>query len=538
MKYFSMLLTIAVFAFFASDYTYSGKNVYVWFNSSTVKFVNNWLIEGPVNINFVMYENYPSVEFNSIDEREAYISFPSGAVIPPYLCAKMLNKSKIDINFLGGYNKFNCVLSSILACMFFYGFLTRGLRIGEKNTVIAISLILSAAWAIMPVNLMFLRNHYFSEQASVPLMLMFLVTEIYGDSIKRKSKTLRNLYQIFLFLLIFMGTITDYCFLSLVFVAWLVRIYSEAKKADNKLKAVVDTSWLYVLPVIAGLAFFLWQISGVPNHWEILKNRWEVRTYGHSSFEGDIGKVNLFELADMKFRTCHGTIGSIFFLLAVLFIVIYYFKYVFRKSVHDERIDNLMKFSIIIFVSPLLHALVFFNYTAVHYHTMLKFALPFVFAILTTSFLISEIRRLKTVFGISEILFFVIIFSLQVIYIDFNRSRDWFHFRFKTSNATEIALLVRDNHSFNDVFASFTDSIGANPPTQLVVAGKRVYMIDNETDIQKKFPHLNPAATINYIIDKDDSFKTPEIIAKEQNIVKRAKIRCSSRHFNIYELNE
>jgi hypothetical protein len=412
------------------------------------------------------------------------------------------------------------------------------MKIRRQNLAIAISLILSGAWICLPVNLMYLRNHYFSEQASVPLILLFLISEIYRGFSKDKSLLLRYLYNIFLFLLIFLGTITDYCFMSVVFVAWLVRVYSETRKSENKLRTAINASLRYVVPVMAGITFFLWQIGSVPNHWEILKNRIEVRSYGKYSFEGYIGDASLISMAIAKMRTAYGTLGCLFFICSLILIATYFRNHYSREKIKDERVDNLLYFSIIIYLSPLLNILVFFNYTAVHYHAFIKITLPYIFAVFSLSFIISETRHRKKIMNMPLLLLLVLLFSSTVLYVNIKRSFDWYHFRLKTKNITEIALLVRENHSFNDVFVSFTDSIGANPPAQYVIAEKRIYLIENENDIRKKFPKLNKDARLMFVIDNDDSFKSPEIIEAERRVVERAEIRCSSKHFDIFELKK
>jgi hypothetical protein len=90
-----LIMTVFVCAGYKCFYNnaFSGREArgaHIWLSASTVKFVNNWLKEGPIKLKFIMYEYPDSIEFNSLAERSAYISYPPGAIIPPYILAKLL----------------------------------------------------------------------------------------------------------------------------------------------------------------------------------------------------------------------------------------------------------------------------------------------------------------------------------------------------------------------------------------------------------------------------------------------------------------
>ena len=57
-----------------------------WPTASALKFVNNWLTDGIINDNFIMYEDFASVEFEK-NLRNTYVSYPSGSIIPLFLAA-------------------------------------------------------------------------------------------------------------------------------------------------------------------------------------------------------------------------------------------------------------------------------------------------------------------------------------------------------------------------------------------------------------------------------------------------------------------
>jgi hypothetical protein len=82
-----MLISVCFgyFCFYNNVFTgHEAQDTHIWLSASTVKFVNNWLQEWPLKLHFIMYEYPDSIEFNSLAERGAYISYPPGAMVPIY----------------------------------------------------------------------------------------------------------------------------------------------------------------------------------------------------------------------------------------------------------------------------------------------------------------------------------------------------------------------------------------------------------------------------------------------------------------------
>ena len=67
-----------LFCFVIPRYTNNMGGTHSWLSGSTIKFVNYWLDEGAINLNFTNYESPASIEFNELEDRTPYLSYPSG----------------------------------------------------------------------------------------------------------------------------------------------------------------------------------------------------------------------------------------------------------------------------------------------------------------------------------------------------------------------------------------------------------------------------------------------------------------------------
>jgi hypothetical protein len=535
MKKFKSFVTVTVmlaavtacFAYF-SEFRHAGKDTVFYMSSSTQKFVNHWLEEGPADLKFVMYEDFPSIEFNSLSDREAYVSYPPGSVVPPYLAARILGLGHVDVQFMQAFMKLWFLLSTLLAAMVFYCILAECMKCGSSVVTGASSVILAVAWMLMPVNLLSMRNLYFADQCVIPLVFMFILAEVYLPRFRNRAAWTGYAFNVFRFALSLCGVLTDYYFLSVIFVAWLIRIVPLFSQERGRLKSIIAASWIYVLPVVAGLGLFALQVSTVRNGWELLLGKLVQRTYSHYDSFIYIGDGSLTVRLLKQYASTYRLSGAVFtlvFTVAVIYNIVLYIK---GKRETVGRFVPMAGISLLVFVPPVIHTAVLLNHTVNHGFAMMKFAFPLVYAMLLTAMYAGYKYR--------RAFFPALAVMLSLAVVSIHRFRELKRYN-TVPNITELSVVIGENCSYSDVCFCFTDSIPANPPMQHVISEKRVYHVKSKAEIYEKFPNLDSNARILLVVEADGDWKSPEIRAIEDSIIRQAAFRFESEHYSVYELN-
>ena len=518
---------------------YEAQGYHIYLSASTVKFVNNWLREGPVNLNFTMYEHPDSVEFNSINERFAYISYPSGAVIPPYVLARLLNKDEIQIGFIKQFLRLKFLFDTLLVCLIIYSIFMITLRLRQNTAAIVLSVILALVWMNFPVNLYYLRNVYFSDHCIISVVLLFVLLEI-NKKLFSKNQFTGFLFICLKFALALFGVLTDWYFLFVLFVSWLVIIIPLIKQKTNFLK-IVSASLVYVPPVILGLGLFVLQVIQIPDYRNILMDKFLLRSFtGHN--HGLPGN-NLYRNV-VNFRDAYSLLGIFIFIFPVLCI----FAKIFRKRIFPKKYDRLFNLIMIVYLPPVLHILIFQNHSVVHDFSLLKFALPVLISLILLpvfildykkslySSIMIKLEQHKKLRTIKIPVFCLIIIALSISYTFSIHKRGYIQYRIRTPVSYEKEYLIRSNYSFYDVYFSFTESIVANPPEYLAISNKLIYKIDSIDEISQRFPNLRDDARILLMVNRDDSEKTEQILNRERDAIQNADLLFSSNNYDVWAL--
>jgi hypothetical protein len=496
--------------------------------------VNCWLEEGAVNLGFKMYENPKSIEFNTLYDREAYISYPPGVLFPPFIVAKIMGKKEIQSQFLLDFLEYWFLLDTLLVCLLFYAIFTVCLRLRNKNAVMLSSAALSIIWMCLPDNLFWLRNVFFADQCIITVVLLFLLLEIYTPLVEQKSKIIKYIFVCFKFLIVLYGVLTDYYFLFVIFVAWIVRIAPLFRLKQGKWRNIIEISLIYVLPVILGLGLFLWQISTVSGYYEWMKWKMDERTVGINS-----GGKSMFLLLVYQFVKSYTVIGSAFICLCVILLIYTIIKAIKHKTPIFDRSTPLQGIGTVICLPPIVQSLVLLNHSAIHLFTMTKFSFPFIFSILAFIYFLTgryNKMRNKPGFLCGTLITSAFITALIVIFHIFG-SFGYLKKDLLVPNSYELAHLIRDNYSYEDVYFSFTDSIPINPPEALAVSKKRVWKINDLSDIDRLFPHLDGNANCLIVINKASENKTSEIISEENAAVNCCVLRFNSDNYAVYQID-
>jgi hypothetical protein len=536
-----LLVCLGYSSFYNNAFSgYEAQGTHIWLSASTVKFVNNWLKEDLLKLKFIMYEYPDSIEFNSTAEREAYISYPPGAVIPVYILAKMLHKSEIQVGFIKQFLKIKFLLDTVLVCLIFYSIFRIILRLTQRNIIVFTSVVLALSWMCVPVNLYYLRNVYFADQCIITVVLFFILLEIYKEYFSGKP-LLKYFHTGLKFIVSLYGVLTDYYFLFVLFVSWLVTIIPLIKSKEN-FKKIVLASLVYVLPVLLGLGLFFIQIIQIPNYSNIILNKMKYRISGNVDWgKSKINGIIRNFLASYSF-------GWILIMLLVICIVVR-----IKHKSFLEKYSSLLNIMMIIYIPPVFQVLVLQNHSAIHEFSTLKFALPVILTILVFFVFIFDLKKMSNTSFVVQIenegdlqnikfpVFPLIIIVISISSILFsgilNKNKSYF-WRIGTPVSYERENLIRSNYDFSDVYFSFTESINANPPQYLVISKKLIYKIDTIPEIFKRFPNLKPEARILLVLNKDDSDKSRQIIENERDALKKAHLLFSSENYAVYQLDK
>jgi hypothetical protein len=544
---------ILVFMLYGMSYNmafsgYEPQGKHIWLSGSTVKFVNNWLKEGPLNLHFMMLESPDSVEFNSIYEREPYISYPPGAIVPPYLLAKILHKSYIQVGFIKQFLKIKFFLDTLLVCFIFFSILTYNLKLKHIKWSAVTAAMLSFAWMLLPINLYYMRNVYFSDQCIITVVLFYILLEIYDGCFKKKSFPVKLLYFSLKFLVSLYGVLTDYYFLFVLFIAWLNKIVPMFRLRE-KICDIIAASLIYILPVFAGLSLFIFQISFVPEFETIIMEKIKFRTF--TKYGEDDNLILILKL----FVNNYTIVGS---LLVLSFIVtLIYTAFLRTKNKHTvEAIipSSLKKATLLIYIPPCLQILCLQNHSG-HEFSMMKLALPFIFTI----FLIivaglhkidgknmhllvnyennNKCSSVRIPVLYSAMIFFSIVFVV-IINLWLISNNKYYTDRIGLPEDFEVEHLIRDNYRYDDVYFSFAYAIKIWPPQNLSISNKLIYKIDEASDINKLFPHLAKNARLLFVVSNDDHDKSNEIIEKEKHLINNLMPVFKSKNYTVYDITD
>lgn len=470
------------------------KGTHIWLSASTIKFTNNWLKDDPFKTDFIMLELPNSIETNQVNTREPYISYPPGCIIPPYLFAKLMNKTSIGLSFVKRMSKAEFLLDSILVGAILFGFLSRVLKSKNYFINVLLSVFMAVFWIMLPCNIYYLRNVYFSDQLVLTFVFLFILFEIYKDPVRQlKSRICRYLYNVLFFLICIYGVLVDYYFLFVIFVAFVCNIIGILfdRNIQKKWKPVLVRSIPYAAPVVIGLGLFFIQIVRIPNFLQKLLFMAKFRMSDDQVVDINQQLYEHVRDAFTKYGFCLLIICT-----AAVFLLIGRSLYLHRKKQDDPVLYKMTAFSSLIYFSPILQAAVLRSHSAVHEFSILKFGFPVIFAPILLGYLVYYFyglykQRQSTGQSTQDIVNYkvlpVAVYVLVLVlfhYIDSNNKIiKYYSDRTGTDQSYEAEYMLKKHAVYNEAYFSFTYSIPGNPPMQLAVSDKSVYQIKNITDI-------------------------------------------------------
>lgn len=504
----------------------NADNYNEWVTASSLRIVNSWLTDGIIKDNFVMYEDFASVEFENNSNRSAYVSYPPGSLIPLFLSARIIGKEEISVAFIKTFAQYQYYLSVLFLALFFYACLIT-LELKSKPLIILLPITLSTLWSFLPFNVYYMKNVFFSDQAVIPLSIIFFLIEVLLCN--KRLTHYRKPLQILSAMILFVGLLNDYYFFCIAVVVCFARIINAFQNHPDKsfLNNVVSDTWMTILSLICAASLFFIQLLSVPNGLKLLAITFNIRT-GSGVEHGGIQLLAIH----------HFNVGfSVFFLPILIGVTIFCVIFPFIRNKFSEKMQMVIRWLSIITLSSVLHTAILREHSIVHEFSMLKYNLVFTFMIFTIIYWLYA-RYITSSFKIIKkysVLMLIIISCLSIYGLN-----DLIHYNKKFYNKRmdgadhSIAEFIRRNTNYYDVVYSPDFEINVNPPQDLAISRKRIYKILSLDEIPVK--ELPDHAMINVLISKEtkenniwSKLKNDDVFAEESD--KLCLFKFSKRSF-------
>ena len=515
-------------------------------SGSTLKFVNNWLVESPQKLHFLNFELPDSIEFNGLSEREPYISYPSGCTFFVYIFAKMFDRQMIDISFLKHFQLVCFWIETLLFAIFVYRFLK---NIGIKSEIEKIIAVFLTAifWVWLPINVWYLANVYFADQCIILFVMAFLYVEYEFYCCKNtRARFILNLIKAFL---IFAGVLIDYYFWIFTFVAFVLQVVRSIKNKTTPMM-IIKNSLCYVIPFVFAIGVFIYQLSFIPNWQTVLGERFLFRVGAANSEYDTIGyivkQLYIFFIDGFGLK-----VNMKLFSLLLLILCLHSGNEKSSKSFYTvikESVFTNSGFIVLLgILSPIIQIIFLKNHSALHEFSEVKLSwivamIPVIVSVIY--YKTHEDKGSKLLFGIISVTSFLKFFLISFLCVVFitgvpfsSREYKDYHELVIYNYDYHLAKILRDNTSYEHVCFSSSCFIPTNPPQELAVSRKRVYKINDRTELNTMFPNLNSQAVKIFVIDKDAvSELTDEQIAVQNELRSTNKVFFEDERFCLLEL--
>ena len=222
-----------------------------WLTGSAVKFTRNWHREGAWALRFAMLENPRSIEFSTLRDREPYVSYPVGCLLPIYAVSTITRREPspamvMSVNLAGQLVGALAVFALVLVAL-------ESLELGFalRATLGALAFML---YVFLPGPFYWLQNVYFSDQAILPFVVIAILLEIVNDQAPRPGWMRLQSWVVGL------GVFTDW-FMVPVAAMLLVKklVTSDADNGGLKARRVL----LWSIPSVVALALFALQVASL-----------------------------------------------------------------------------------------------------------------------------------------------------------------------------------------------------------------------------------------------------------------------------------
>lgn len=531
----TLAVTLAAFLLvftvsFPIDYGNEGVEMN-WLSASTIKFVNQWLKEGALSHRFTCYESFDSIEFNSLEERTPYLSYPAGTVFSVYTAARICGVTQINLPFVKRFQMVCFVLDTLLLAAFLYLLLAVSLRTGEVfKTLLAAAL--AIMWALLPANTYFLSNVFFADQYVILWVHLFLLTELLAGMpiLSRKKKMLRILECP----IIFMGVMTDYYFWILVFLAFLIDVTKNILEKRTFWSTCKAALW-YIGPVIAALSAFFLQLSYTKDWPGYLAHKMRIQT-GDGADGSAMGQLKTRFLE--AFVNGSGKRALLFALFLIVLVALLIRQAVFLKKWKKVFINPAYAGIALGIAAPLLQVFFLKNHSAVHAFSMIKVGAAVILLIpAMTILLCMEKQALRVALFGRELTSAAVngFLTCAVVFLILGLPQATKNYYNSHSTIADLGLakLLYETMEYENVCFSFSYEIDVNPPQKLSVSEKQVYRVTSVDEIDAYFPNLSHDAKKVLVIDKGNPYLSQELRELEAQLAKQHEIIYEDERYGL-----
>ena len=534
----SGLVFLGIFKSMPSSNIDNMGGTHSWLSGSTIKFVNNWLEEGAANLNFTNYDAPLSIESSTLQDRDPYLSYPTGETFLVYSAAKLTGKNQISVGFLHKFQIMLFAIETVLLATFVYFFLTRTIRLKNETIKIIISVLTSTLWVMLPICSYYLFNIFFADQCVILWAMGAILVEYLIRSNEEKNLPLKIIRSIILF----SGFLIDYYFWFLtafLFMAEILDVWLKVQK-KNKKKELLKILYWFGIPVLLSILVYFIQLNMTPNWLAIMKEKFGIRVVGEGKTIEWIVSAIVFHFI-WAFSSLND--ASFIYLLLIIFSTIIGTIIVLIKNHKMSQLIKNAGLSIITcnILAIITQILFFKQHSAIHEFSMIKVAwvvalLPLILS-LVCYFIATSSTKVK---GIREKEFFIIFvlgFSLVLFATGVPKSTENY-----SANRIEIKnyafeSMLAEQTDYYDVVFSYSEEIPLIPPQSLAISKKRIYKIQNIDEIASKMYGLDKKAKAVLIINKDTKLEKPQQ-KQIQCLEKNGLTRWEDNYFKIVDLNE
>lgn len=511
-----------------------------WLSGSTIKFVNYWLEEGPMELNFTNYEYPASVEFgDGVEERVPYLSYPTGETFVVYTVARLAGKQEISVSFLHKLQVGFYALEAVLLTIFVYLFLGKTLKYRSewKKSIVATSS--GILWMLMPTCSYYLANVFFADQLIILFVMAFIVVEYLFRLTDKNDKRRRVGLKILRAVILFFGVIIDYYFWILALVAFVFEIVDLLVRRKEGFKFRGHPFWnvffWYGVPVIFALIVYVLQLSATDGWARYLMDVFFTRSAGNDKYNlswqfNELGKnfANAFTLDPAM------TAYLVLLILVLLGVGVVYI-------IRQRRIKAVFMdpgFSVILMniVAIIMQLFILKQHSAVHEFSMMKVAwlislLPLLSAITYKKFFWKDLGKVDYLyFYTPSFIVIMLVTGVPISTIQFIET----HVQVVDYSAEWI---IKNNTVYNDVVFSFTKSIEYLPPQSLAISHKPVWKINGVERIDEKFGNLDASASKVLFVEKGVELEN-DLVKSQACLVENGKKRYEDEWYMLIELND
>lgn len=246
------------------------RTLHAWFSDLTLQFARNWYRDGVIALRGALFWKPASPEFPDLPSRRMHSSYPSGMLLPVYLAAVVTRKDPTPhhVSFVNAC----CQLALMTGCammLYFFAIQAGGSVIDACIFSFPPLILLS----LLPAPFYFFDKCYFSYEAVIPLVTLYLLLEMLRDTplSKRSLFCLRMLQGVTAFL----GAFTEWLFILIAAGVYIKRFLSG--ELGWQVRPLIRKTALFWAPAGTALSLFIVQVLCLGGY-EYFQNRFLLRT--------------------------------------------------------------------------------------------------------------------------------------------------------------------------------------------------------------------------------------------------------------------